>query len=178
MLLNEYKEGILLFEIMEKEVWNKASEDSTGQRKYYVGHPDRFKAGNRVEARIFVTSDKIFREEIKNKLAAGDTLTEADLKKFKSVTHLKKYEAKESQIIDQINWVPGLQEAEVNKMYYLVEVSRLVPPGDLTFEEARAKVISEYQDSLERDWLIQLRQKYPVKINSRGKKIVITELKK
>ena len=178
MLLNEYKEGILLFEIMEKEVWNKASEDSTGQRKYYGEHPDKFKAGNRVEAKIFATADKTFREEIKNKVAAGDTLKEADLKKFKSVTHLKKYEAKESQIIDQINWVPGLHDAEVNHTYYLVEVSRLVPPGNLTFEEARAKVISEYQDSLEKEWLIQLRQKYPVKINKKGKKIVITELKK
>jgi peptidyl-prolyl cis-trans isomerase SurA len=178
LLLSEYKEGILLFEIMEKEVWNKASDDSTGQRKYYGEHPDKFKAGNRVEARIFATTDKTFKEEIKNKIAAGDTLNEADLKKFKSVTHLKKYEAKESQVIDQINWVPGLQEAEVNHTYYLVEVSRLVPPGNLTFEEGRAKVISEYQDSLEKEWLIRLRQKYPVKINKKGKKTVITQLKK
>jgi len=178
MLLNEYREGILLFEIMEKEVWNKASADSIGQRNYYAGHPDRFKAGNRLEARIFTTPDTIFREAIKRKMVAGDTISEADLKKFKSVTHLKKYEAKESQIIDQIHWVPGLQEAEVSHMYYLVEVSRLVPPGSLSFEEARAKVISEYQDSLEKEWLIRLRQKYPVKINKKGKKIVITELKK
>jgi peptidyl-prolyl cis-trans isomerase SurA len=178
MLLNEYKEGILLFEIMEKEVWNKASEDSTGQRKYYGGHPDKFKAGNRVEARIFATPDKTFREETKNKMASGDTLKEADLKKFKSVTHWKKYEAKESQIIDQINWVPGLHDAEVNNTYYLVEVSRLVPPGNLTFDEARAKVISEYQDALEKEWLIKLRQNYPVNVNKKGKQIVITELKK
>src|SRR5260221_2051930 len=178
MLLNEYREGILLFEIMEKEVWNKASADSIGQRNYYAGHPDRFKAGKRLEARIFTTPDTIFREAIKRKMVAGDTLREADLKKFKSVTHLKKYEAKESQVIDQIHWVPGLHEAEVNHMYYLVEVSRLIPPGNLTFDEARAKVISEYQDSLEKEWLIRLRQKYPVKINKKGKKIVITELKK
>src|SRR5258706_4376074 len=104
MLLNEYKEGILLFEIMEKEVWNKASEDSTGQRNYYGEHPDKFKAGNRVEARFFATTDKIFRDEIKNKVAAGDSLTGADVKKFKSVTRLKKYEAKERQVVDQINW--------------------------------------------------------------------------
>jgi len=178
MLLNEYREGILLFEIMEKEVWNKASQDSIGQQKYYSDHPDKFKAGNRVEAKIFATTDKAFREEIKKRIAAGDTLTEADLKKFKSVTHFKKYEAKESQIIDQINWVPGLHDAEVNQTYYLAEISRLIPPGNLTFEEARAKVISEYQDSLEKEWLIRLRQKYPVKINKKGKKIVITELKK
>lgn len=34
MLLKEYYEGILLFDIMEKEVWKKASEDSVGQRNF------------------------------------------------------------------------------------------------------------------------------------------------
>ncbi len=178
MLLNEYKEGILLFEIMEKEVWNKASEDTTGQKKFYNEHTDQFKAGDRVEARIFGTTDKSFRDEIKKKILAGDTLKEADLKKFKSVANWKAYERMESKIIDQINWVPGLAEAEVNGTYYLVELSRLLPPGNKSFNEARAAVISNYQDSLEKAWLDQLRQKYPVKINKKGMKSVIAALKK
>ncbi len=178
MLLNEYKEGILLFEIMEKEVWNKASEDSTGQRKYYQEHRDKFKAGDRIEARIFATTDKAFLEGIKSKIAAGDTLKEGEVKKFKSVTNWKAYERSESQVIDQVNWVSGLQETEVNGTYYLVEVGRLMPPGNKRFEEARSGIISEYQDSLEKEWLNRLRQKYPVHINKKGKLAVIAGLKK
>ncbi len=178
MLLNEYKEGILLFEIMEKEVWNKASEDSTGQRKYYHDHLDGFKAGNRIEARIFATTDKGFLAEIKNKIESGDTLKDADLKKFKSVTNGKAYERSESHIIDKINWIPGLQETEINGNYYLVEVIRLIPPGNKSFEEARAGIISAYQDFLEKDWLRRLRQKYPVHINKKVKLAVIAGLKK
>jgi peptidyl-prolyl cis-trans isomerase SurA len=178
MLLNEYREGILLFEIMEKEVWNKASEDSTGQRSYYAGHADKYKAGDRVEARIFAMTEEAFRNEVKSKISSGDTLTEAELKKFKSITNWKKYERKESQIIDQINWVTGLQETEVNGTYYLVEVRRLIPPGNQTFEEARAKVISDYQDSLEKEWITQLRKKFPVSVNKKAQKAVIEELRK
>ncbi|HCW08574.1 MAG TPA: peptidylprolyl isomerase, partial [Cytophagales bacterium] len=65
-LMSEYREGILLFEIIEKEVWNKASDDSVGQRKYYNEHLDKYKAGSRIEARIFTTPDKTFLEAIKS----------------------------------------------------------------------------------------------------------------
>src|SRR5690606_16676302 len=55
-LLQEYYEGILLFEIMEKEIWNKALEDSTAQRKYFDEHRDDYQAGERVRASIYSSS--------------------------------------------------------------------------------------------------------------------------
>ena len=45
-LLKEYYEGILLFEIMEKEVWSKASEDSVGQQTYYETHKPDYPPGS------------------------------------------------------------------------------------------------------------------------------------
>ena len=177
-LLAEYKEGILLFEIMEKEVWNKASEDSVGQRKYYQEYRNKYEAGNRVEARIFSTTDKSFLEDVKKKVAHGDTLKEADMKKFRSAQNFRKYEKGESKAIDKINWVPGLQETEVDGTYYLVEVKRLVAPGPKTLEEAKAKVISDYQDSLEKNWVTSLKNKFHVTINNKGKKVVVEELTK
>lgn len=177
-LLNEYYEGILLFSIMEKEVWNKASEDSTSQHSYYNQHLSNYKAGDRLEARIFSTADKTFLEEIQSKISKGDTLTKADAKKFKSIQNSRAYEKGENKTIDKISWSIGLHQTEADGIYYLVEVSRLVPPGIKSFSEARAQVISDYQDSLEKSWIIELKKKYPVKINSKGKKFVLSELKK
>ena len=177
-LLAEYREGILLFEIMEKEVWNKASEDSVGQRKYYNEHINKYEAGNRIEARIFSTTDKSFLDEVKKKVTHGDTLKEADMKKFKSAQNFRNYEKGESKVIDKVNWVPGLQEAEIDGTYYLVEVKKLVAPGPKTLEEARAKVISDYQDSLEKNWVASLKNKYRVVLNNKGKKTVVEELTK
>ena len=59
-LLKEYYEGILLFEIMEKEVWNKASEDSTGQHLYYDEHPQAYAAGERASVVFYSAKSNDF----------------------------------------------------------------------------------------------------------------------
>ena len=177
-LLTEYREGILFFEIMEKEIWNKASEDTLGQLNYYERNATKYQGGNRVEARIFSATDKELIEDFKKKVAKGDTLKEADLKKFKSVQPFRNYEKGESKVIDRVTWAAGLQETELDKNFYLVEIARLVAPGTKTFREARANVISDYQVELEKKWLDSLRKKYPVEIHKKRKKIVIKTLVK
>jgi peptidyl-prolyl cis-trans isomerase SurA len=177
-LLTEYREGILLFDIMEKEVWNKASIDTVGQRKYYETNKEKYQAGDRVEARIFIVSDRSVIESLISKVNAGDTIGNDDLKKFKSIQPYRTYERKDNKVIDKINWTVGLHETELDGQNYLVEVKRLVAPGIKKFEEARANVISDYQDFLEKEWLSSLRQKFPVKINNKGKKLVLSELTK
>ena len=177
-LLNEYYEGILLFSIMEKEVWDKASEDSIGQHKFYNQNQFKYTAGDRLEARQFSTTDKLFLEEMKLKIAKGDTLTKADAKKFKAAQNSRLFEKGENKIIDKISWSIGIHEAEADGIYYLVEVNRLVPPGTKHFSEARAQVISDYQDYLEKNWMAELKKQYPVKINSKRKKFVLAELKR
>ncbi len=175
-ILTEYREGILLFEIMEKEVWNKASEDTTGQRKFYEAHKTNYQAGDRLEARIFTATDKTFIEDVIAKVNHGDSLTNADLKKFKSIQPFRLYERKDSKVIDKISWTAGLQPLDLDGQFYLVEVKRLVSPGVKSFNEARSHVISDYQDYLEKTWLVELRKKFPVKMNNKGKKLVLAEL--
>jgi peptidyl-prolyl cis-trans isomerase SurA len=177
-LLNEYREGILLFDIMESEVWNKASEDTVGQRKFYEANKTRYQAGDRIEARIFTAADKSVIDGIISKVNGGDSLTNADLKKFKSIQPFRLYEKKDSKVIDRINWATGLEQTELDGQFYLVEVKRLVAPGVKSFDEARSGIISDYQDYLEKEWLVELRKKFPVKINTKGKKFVLAELTK
>jgi peptidyl-prolyl cis-trans isomerase SurA len=175
-MIEEYREGILLFTIMEKEVWNKASADSLGQQKFYQSNPDRFKAGNRVHARVFSTDDKKILDDLKDKIARGDTLTPQDLRKLKSVSNFRSYERGESKVTDNISWTIGTHETELDGVYYLCDVDQLLPPGVKLFDEARASIISEYQDQLEKEWLTVLKKKYSVSINTKGKKSVIQEL--
>lgn len=175
-LLSEYREGILLFEIMEKEVWNKASEDTTGQRKFYEANLEKYKAGDRVEARVFATPDKNFLATMKSRIAQGDSLKETDLKRFKSVQNFRNYERGESKMVDRVNWVTGVHELELDGVFYLVEIRALVAPGIKTFQEARASVISDYQDLLEKEWVGSLKQRFPVKVNKKTKKFVLEEL--
>ena len=38
LLMQEYKEGMLLFEISNREVWDRAVTDEAGQEAYFVSH--------------------------------------------------------------------------------------------------------------------------------------------
>lgn len=177
-LLNEYREGILLFSIMEKEVWNKASDDSVGQRKFYEANHEKYAAGERIYARILGSPDKAIVDEINRKIHNGDTLRPADLRKLKTVTSFRGYERGDHKAIGNATWAVGIHETQADGMYYLVEVERLIPAGTRTFQEARASVISDYQDNLEKTWIDQLKKKHEIKIDKKSVKAVIARLEK
>ncbi len=176
-LLTEYREGILFFDIMEKEVWNRASEDSTGQRNFYEERKANYQAGDRIEARVFTAQQKGVITEVMKKITAGDTLRDEDIKKFKSIQNFRNFEKGDSKVIDRISWTIGLHEVDMDGLFYLVEVKQLVPTGVKSFEEARASIISDYQDYLEKQWIIDLKKKFTVKVNKKGRKYVLAQLK-
>jgi peptidyl-prolyl cis-trans isomerase SurA len=176
-LLQEYYEGILLFDIMEKEVWNKASADSTGQHRYYDAHVNDYQAGERAKASFYFTASSGFVEKLKPLLQAGD---EKAINEFVAQNKLKTetgyYKKEEKTILQKVPWAAGVHSAENNGMYYLAWIKNILPPGAMSFEEARPAVISDYQTYLEKNWVLQLKKKYSVKVNEKGKKYIFQNL--
>jgi peptidyl-prolyl cis-trans isomerase SurA len=177
LLLNEYYEGILLFEIMEKEVWNKASEDSLGQVRFFNENKTKYIAGERAKTIIYSSASKDVIGRLRDKIASSDTVKLAD---FVAINKIRQeggaFEREEKSILSKMNWAEGLQTSETNGMYYLAWIRRILPPGQKTFEEARPAVISDYQNHLEKVWLDALKKKYPVKLNAKGKTYVFEKL--
>ncbi|MBA4055705.1 MAG: hypothetical protein C0490_13400, partial [Marivirga sp.] len=176
-LLKEYYEGILLFEIMEKEVWNKASEDSVGQRRYYESNASNYQAGERVKAAIYSSNNGEFTGPLKALIA------EEDDSKIQSFLNLKKvkteagyYKKEDKLIFGKMPWAPGVYSAENNGIYYLAWLKDILPPGNMSFEEARPAIISDYQTYLEKMWVEQLKKKYSVKVNEKGKQNILQQL--
>jgi peptidyl-prolyl cis-trans isomerase SurA len=176
-LLQEYYEGILLFDIMEKEVWNKASADSVGQHRYYEAHVKDYQAGERAKASFYFTASGGFMEKLKPLLQAGD---EKAINEFVAQNKLKTetgyYKKEEKTILQKVPWAAGVHSAENNGMYYLAWIRNILPPGAMSFEEARPAVISDYQTYLEKNWVEQLKKKYSVKVNEKGKKYIFQNL--
>jgi peptidyl-prolyl cis-trans isomerase SurA len=177
LLLNEYYEGILLFEIMGKEVWNKASEDSLGQVRFFNENKTKYVAGERAKTIIYSSASKDVISRLRDKIASSDTVKLAD---FVTINKIRQeggaFEREEKSILSKMNWAEGLQTSETNGMYYLAWIRRILPPGQKTFEEARPAVISDYQNHLEKVWLEALKKKYPVKLNAKGKTYVFEKL--
>lgn len=175
-LLKEYYEGILLFEIMEKEVWNKAMEDTTGQRKYFNQHAGKYKAGERMAGSIYNAANKSQLEKLREMLQVG-----ADgVREFLSANRIRQdsgaFEKKDRIILSKINRAPGLYMADHNGTAYLVEIHRILPPGPQSFDEARPSVISDYQTFLEDSWITELKRKFVVKVEKKAKKRAFDQL--
>lgn len=176
-LLKEYYEGILLFEIMEKEVWNKASEDSIGQRSYYESHKADYHAGERVNAVLYSSNTNDFSIPLKEIVLSGDESSIQEFIRQKKVKSESGYYLKgDKPIFDKMPWSSGVYSAENNGMYYLAWLKEILPPGSMSFDEARTSIISDYQGNLEKIWLEQLGRKYPVKVNEKGKQYVLQQL--
>jgi peptidyl-prolyl cis-trans isomerase SurA len=177
MLSNEYYEGILLFEIMEEEVWNKAADDSIGQLKYFSSHHSEYLAGERAKASFYSSSDSSFRAPLNGLLIAHDSVA-AD--KFVRGNNIREesgiYEKNGKELLSIIDWKPGIYSTEYNGMYYLAQIYGILPAGEKTFEEARASVVADYQQEIENTWIRLLREKYPVRINDKAKQYVLDKL--
>lgn len=177
-LSNEYYEGILLFDIMEKEVWNKASTDTIGQRAYFESNSLKYKAGERAQGTIYSATKKESIDALEALLTADSVIDNAYLKKNSIRIDQGKFENSERAVLAKVNWAAGLEKIELDGIYYLVKIERILPAGERTFEEAKGLLVADYQIYLENQWLESLRKKYPVKVNAKGKKYVFGRLTK
>ena len=274
MLVREYRDGILLFQLMDEKVWSKAIEDTVGLNAFFLKNRDNYKWDARAEATILSAANpetltraqkllatglyevrknkpapvgfeagqdaltnrnKLALDELATKLTTDTTLTvqitgrldakEAAQKNStlaqKRATQIQKYligrgvaanrlrtttgktnsnqrtalldlyssdlrvleqnlnesnplnlqaahrvfTKGENKILDGINWQPGTQTLEKDGRSYYIQIHQVLPPGLKKLNETRGQVTSDYQVFLEKEWLDELRQRYPIKVN-------------
>lgn len=173
-LMKEYHDGILLFEISLREVWDKASQDTAGitaffkeNKKNYVWDEPRFK-GYVVHAkdkRTAKTAKSIIKTANADSIASyinGRLNTDS----IKSVNFEKGLWKKgDNKTVDQLVFKAKNKEykaAEGLPVEFTIG-KKLKAPQEYTDE--RGRVTTDYQDYLEKQWIQALRAKYPVVIN-------------
>jgi peptidyl-prolyl cis-trans isomerase SurA len=68
MLVKEYRDGILLFQLMDNKVWAKALDDTSGLKNFFEKNRDKYTWGERAKATIYNVADKKTLEEVKAKM--------------------------------------------------------------------------------------------------------------
>ena len=168
---NEYKEGILLFDITDKKVWGKAMSDTVGLKKFFADNQSKYRWKDRAVSSVFDIRDANAVSGIKAELESGvpaDSVASQHTRKDPLSVNYKSgtYEKGENKILDTVSWTPGIHETGmINKRYYLVKISKILQPSDKLLSDVKGMVIADYQDYLEKQWLVELRQKYPVVTN-------------
>lgn len=176
-LMREYEEGILLFEATKMLVWDKASQDTTGLRKFFSTVADKYQWGERARVTEFALKDEEnYKLEAVRVYASTHTVEETLSqfnKKGKEVLSVKEriLEHERNEQLDAIEWKVNALAASVvdkrNKQTTFMKIEEILPPSPKTLKEARGYVVADYQDYLEKEWVESLRGEYDIKTNKR-----------
>lgn len=170
--LNEFKEGNLLFEIMQRNIWDPASTDSAGLRNYYNQHKDKYWWDSSADAIIFTsTNDKVsqdFRKAIKENYKDWQKYINNSGGQLQGDSG--RFELGQIPVVEKTNFTEGLLTGnvrnETDNTVAFAYVVKLYPNREMRgFNDARGFVINDYQVYLEEKWIAELKKKYPVKIN-------------
>jgi len=186
-LMQEYHDGILLFNISDMMVWSKASNDSVGLGNFYQKNKESYRWGERVHYAVYTCDD----EKLLMKASKG--IASAKMKGVKPEDFIAKLNKGSKQVVTRSSFVAIPDDKEVldfkswsgsispsakkDKFSFkeLIEVTN----GDIKdLSDCKGQVISDYQQSLEEEWLKSLRLKYPVEVNQDALKNLVDDLGK
>ncbi len=174
-LLNEYHDGILLFNLTNDKVWQKAQEDTLGLEAFYK-NAEKYQWNERIVVNIYKYKDNSFTTKL-------PSLIKKQIKKKKDDTFLsdalcpddslgcitistKTYEKGQDAMADKLTWTKGEYITESDKDYnYIYYVVKTIDKTDKTLDEAKGMYIADYQSYLENNWVTELKEKHDIQIN-------------
>ena len=173
-LMQEYHDGILLFNLTDEKVWSKAVIDTSGLEKHFNENNGKYIWDERVDATIYEINERVVVDEVKDIITANDNdgdiahALEQDSIQMHVTINPGLYEKGDNKYVDQINWENGLSDeinSDVENLTVFVKVRKKLKPEPKKLDEARGLATADYQSYLEQEWIKQLKIKYPVSVN-------------
>ncbi|MEY4596623.1 MAG: hypothetical protein RLZZ506_1043 [Bacteroidota bacterium] len=172
-LVQEYHDGIILYEIMQDQVWNKAVKDTAGLRAFFMENRSKYAWTNRIDATVYECKDEFIAVQVYGMLVQSDTVNSKavlDVINKDSELNLKvrmnKFEVAQTPYLQNRNFTPGLNPVySMDGKWYVVKVAALLPPAPKEYTDAKGLATSDYQAFLEKKWLEALRLKHKIVIN-------------
>lgn len=178
LLMEEYHDGILLFELTDEKVWSRAVKDTAGLETFHAAHRNDFMWGPRAEVTIFTcANDKVVKATKKAIKKGKDLVTFHREANAENSTALRMesglFSKGENNWADQILAENAAGTLTTGTASYegaggetiVVYIQNLRNAEPKTLMEARGQVIAAYQDFLEAAWIEELRGNTTVEIN-------------
>jgi len=169
--MDEFKDGNVLFEIMERNIWGKASADTKALEKYYEQNKSRYLWNASADIIIFNCTGKAIADSAraavvngkdwKKIVEEGNNNVLADSGRFELAQLPVTIDPKTPEgFVSQVTTSP----VDGNNSFIKV-VKQYAANLQRNFDEAKGLVINDYQNILEERWIAELKNKYPVKVN-------------
>ena len=174
-MVQEYRDGILLFDLMDREVWDKAVKDTLGLQEFHARNAEKYMWDDRVLATIVTVTRPESLPKVKALIENGtplDSLRSVMQRDSISYAFVRKgfYQRGDNQYVDQTEWKVGVMNeipSTVDQTTTIVFIREVRKPEQKTLKEAKGLVTSDYQAELEKNWMEALHKKYPVTIDEK-----------
>ena len=171
-VMDEYRDGLMLFDLMEKEIWNRAKSDTTGLMNFHKANIQNYQWKKRHNVDILSSTDKTTIEKAQKFLKKGKSIEyiKQQLNKDGKVNVMVKsglYEEDYDVLAQYPNVGTGVTSVVVkDKYYFVVNVKNTKEAEAKEFLDCKGKVISDYQQYLENNWVDELKKEFQISINN------------
>jgi peptidyl-prolyl cis-trans isomerase SurA len=171
LLMKEYREGILLFEMTDQMVWSKAVKDTAGLSVFYEANKGKFMWPERASAIIYTCSNADIAKKVRKMLKdnkdksaiAGELNKESQLN---LQVQEGIYAKDDNALLAKAPWKVGLSEDIAdNDQIVILQFKEIIPPSVKKLDEARGMITSEYQTYLEQEWIAAMRKEHKYNVN-------------
>lgn len=181
----EFADGNLFFEIMQRQVWTPAQTDSAALATYFQQHKDKYHWKESADAVIFYagseTAAKEFYEALRKKPSDWSLLLQNFSEQVTADSN--RFELDQLPGADKQKLTPGTLTAPVvnsadQSATFAYILKRYTAPEPRSFEQAKGLLVNDYQAELEKEWVENLKKKYPVSLNEKVWQEVVRKLKR
>jgi peptidyl-prolyl cis-trans isomerase SurA len=180
-LMQEYHDGILLFELTDKLVWTKAVKDTSGLEEFHAKNKNNYMWDNRLDITIYECKNgktlkkasKLFKtkekkgysnEQILMSINKKDTLL---IEKERTLFSLNDHKIVD-RLFDYYNKEGNDKNVKVHsfaKEKLILCLNAMLEPQAKLLDEAKGLITADYQTYLEEEWIKVLKSKYQITIN-------------
>lgn len=173
MLMTEYHDGILLYELTDELVWSKAVKDSLGLEAFYEANKTNYLWPERADASIYTCANEKVAKKTRKYVARCGWTNDKVIEKINKKSQLNLdvesgvYMKGDNEWVDKAPWQIGDSDffPIADNRIKFVYIHNLIAPEPKKLDEARGLITSDYQNYLEQEWIKELRAKYKVDLN-------------
>lgn len=173
-LIQEYHDGLLLFEICNREVWEPAAKDTLGMENYFKKNKKNYAWEEpHFGGMIYYCRDKADVKAVQKALkkVPEDQWTTVTKETFNKDSVMVRMEKRLFKKGDNVNVdalalkVKGVEPTENKEFPYVGTVGKVLKKGPAKWTDVGNQVVTDYQHECEEKFVSELRKKYKVEIH-------------
>ena len=165
-LMQEYRDGILLFELTDELVWSKAIKDSTGLEQFYQNNKPNYTWPDRFSVKTYSTNSESISTEIMG-LLSNQVDKDSILAIINDSSELNANYENGIFSVDEKAYLKNINNSkdeitvvESEGKFYVIKLLQFIPSKEKELKEAKGIITSDFQGYLEQRWINELRSKY------------------